>query len=297
MKQTSIAVMLTCYNRKQKTLDCLESLSNQTLLEGIKLSIYLVDDGSTDNTSEAVRQAYPQVNVLQGDGNLFWTGGMQLAFSTAIRDRHDFYVWLNDDTMLYPTALKTLLETFDQVAQSTRHTIVVGSTQDPETQALTYGGLLKGRWYHPCQFGWVQPSNQPQPCDTMNGNCVLIPHQVVELVGGLDTVFRHYAADYDYGLRAKQKGCTLWITPGYIGTCDYNDPKSRKQTTKSELSDQMKKLGQPKGIATDVILHPFWEWKAFTERHAGLFWPIYWLLPYRRMIWMTSFGKRKQVSA
>jgi len=299
MTQTSIAVLLTCYNRRQKTLDCLETLAQQSLLEGIKLGIYLVDDGSTDNTSEAIQQTYPQVNLLQGDGTLFWTGGMQLAFSAAIRDQHDFYLWLNDDTLLYPTALKTLLETFNQVAeQETLHTIVVGSTQDPQTKEFTYGGVLKGRWFHPCQFRWVKPIDQPQRCDTMNGNCVLIPHEVVELVGGLDLVFRHYAADFDYGLRAKQKGCTLWIAPGYVGTCDYNHPRLRKQTTKSELSDQIKKLEQPKGIATeDAILHPFWEWKAFTERHAGLLWPIYWLLPYRRMVWMTSFGKRKEMSA
>jgi len=298
MKPSNLAVLLTCFNRKQKTLDCLSALSKQTLPETIELCIYLVDDGSTDGTAEAVLQAYPHVKVLQGNGSLFWTGGMQLAMTEASRNNHDFYLWLNDDTDLYPTALQTSLDAFEQVTQQgDSRAIVVGSTQDPESGEFTYGGVLKGNWTHPCKFRWLPPIDQPQRCDTMNGNFVLIPHEVAELVGGLDLTFRHYASDFDYGLRARQKGCTIWIAPGYVGTCVYNHPRLRKQTAKATLSDQMQKLEQPKGLGTDdVILHPFWEWKAFTERHAGLLWPLYWLLPYRRLVWSTRFTRRKELS-
>jgi GT2 family glycosyltransferase len=300
MKPSNLAVLLTCYNRKQKTLACLAALSKQALPETIELCIYLVDDGSTDGTAEAVLQAHPEVKILQGDGSLFWTGGMQLAFAEAMCNNHDFYLWLNDDTDLYPTALQRLLKTFEQLTAEQAHlrAIVVGSTQDPENGEFTYGGVRQVNWLHPCKFSEKKPTNQPQPCDTMNGNCVLIPHEVAELVGGLDVTFRHYAADYDYGLRARRKGCTVWIAPGFIGTCAYNHPKTRMQNSKMPLSEQVQKLEQPKGVDTeDVILHPFWEWKAFTERHAGLLWPIYWLMPYRRMIWLTWFGKGRELNA
>jgi GT2 family glycosyltransferase len=295
MKSSTLAVLLTCHNRKHKTLDCLEALYNQSVKNTVKLCIYLVDDGSTDGTTEAILQVYPQTKVLQGDGNLYWTGGMQLAFKTAIQSKHDFYLWLNDDTELYPTAIDILLNTSEQVNSSA---IIVGSTQDPDSSQFTYGGVLKGNWMHPCKFRWQQPTAQPQSCDTMNGNCVLIPHAAAELVGGLDSTFRHYAADFDYGLRAKQKGCEVWIAPNYVGTCVYNHPKARAALTKSSLGEQLDKLEQPKGLATqdDVILHPFWEWKAFTERHAGLLWPLYWLLPYRRIVWSTLFNRRKELS-
>lgn len=284
MELIKVAVLMTCYNRKQKTLACLDALFRSELPSNILLSVFLVDDGSTDGTAEIIKQRYPQVNILKGNGNLFWTGGTQLAFAEATNPKHDFYLWLNDDTELYPSALQTLLETFDQVTdQKHKPAIVVGSTQDLETGKLTYGGVLKGKWFHPCQFHWITPTQNPQTCDTMNGNCVLISHEVVALVGQLDTAFRHYAADFDYGLRAKQKGCTVWIAPGYVGTCEYNDPKLRSRS--SDVKDSLQKLEQPKGLAADdVILHPFWEWKEFTKRHAGLFWPVYWLLPYRRVL-------------
>jgi GT2 family glycosyltransferase len=111
MEYTSIAVLMTCHNRKLKTLVTLESLFKQTLTSEIALSVYLVDDGSTDGTSEGVQQKYPQVKLFSGDGNLFWNGGMRIAFSEAMKDEPDYYLWLNDDTVLAPEALNTLLTT------------------------------------------------------------------------------------------------------------------------------------------------------------------------------------------
>ncbi len=63
-----IAVLLTCHNRRAETLRCLEALLAQDA--GASLRVFLVDDGSTDGTGEAVRVSFPQVNVVQGDGSL-----------------------------------------------------------------------------------------------------------------------------------------------------------------------------------------------------------------------------------
>jgi GT2 family glycosyltransferase len=281
-----VAVLLTCFNRKQKTLDCLCTVFNQVLPESTIITVYLVDDGSTDETSETVRENYPQVNILQGTGNLYWTGGMQLAFSKAMEYGYDFYLWLNDDTLLYPDALEKLLETFQWLARRNDDCIVVGSTKDEETNALSYGGVNAGNWTHPCRFRWLNPTDLPQRCDTMNGNCVLIPHCVTKIIGGLDTKFRHYAADFDYGLRAKKKNISTWIAPNFVGTCEHNKTYKVSKTVKANLRDYslLQKLNEPKGLSTqDVILHPIDEWKAFTRRHAGPLWFFYWLFPYRRI--------------
>src|SRR4028118_1511310 len=126
MEYTSIAVLMTCHNRKLKTLLTLESLFRQTLTSEIALSVYLVDDGSTDGTSEEVQQKYPQVKLFSGDGNLFWNGGMRIAFSEAMKDEPDYYLWLNDDTVLAPEALNTLLTTSRQLfEQGEKKAIVV----------------------------------------------------------------------------------------------------------------------------------------------------------------------------
>jgi GT2 family glycosyltransferase len=279
-----IAVLLTCFNRSVQTLACLDALSNQAINIEVKLQIYLVDDGSTDGTSEAVKKAYPSVHVIQGNGNLFWTGGMRLAYSEASQQHHDYYLWLNDDTILFPNALNVLLTSALTLSKdNTSKSIIVGSTQDQETGKLTYGGLIRKSWLSPCKFNWVEPAgDELKICDTMNGNCVLVSNQVIETIGDLDPKFSHYAADYDYGLRATKAGCSVYVASGYVGTCPYNEHKSRMKNL--GLKEQLQQLQHPKGLAAeDVTLHPFWEWKEFTKRHAGFLWPVYWLIPYRRI--------------
>ena len=112
MDQMSVAVLMTVYNRKDSTLKCLSLLYRQTdslsRAGKYRFSVYLTDDGSTDGTSEAVSSLFPDVNIIKGDGSLFWNRGMCAAWDEAARTSPDFYLWLNDDTMLKPGAVALL---------------------------------------------------------------------------------------------------------------------------------------------------------------------------------------------
>ncbi|MEG3849282.1 glycosyltransferase family 2 protein [Microcoleus sp. herbarium19] len=291
MEQISIAVLMTCHNRKLKTLAALESLFKQILTSEIAIGVYLVDDGSTDGTAVAVQQTYPQVKIFSGDGNLFWNGGMRVAFSEAMKDDPDYFLWLNDDTVLDPEALNVLLTTSSElIKKGEKRAIVAGSTRDPETSDFTYGGIVKITPLLPFKFRFLEPTKAAQSCDSMNGNCVLIPRSVVQIVGNLDPAFIHYLSDWEYGLRARQKGCTVWVAPGYQGICAPN-PQSTKIEA-ANMSEGLQKMNQPKGLTfKDTTLQPWEEWKVFARRHGGLFWPIYWLLPYRRLVWLSVLSK------
>jgi GT2 family glycosyltransferase len=287
MPNITIATLITCHNRKQKTLDSLNSLFTQNDRAEISLAVYLVDDGSTDGTAAAVKQAYPQTHLIQGDGNLFWNGGMRMAFAAALDRDYDYYLWLNDDTILYPNAVWELLQTSVEVlARGSSPAIIVGSTCDPETGIFTYGGMVRESWWRPLRFPFLKPGKEPKRCDTINGNCVLIPRAVVRVVGNLDPAFTHYMGDLDYGLRTQQQGCTVWIAPGYVGTCSQNlRPRNLTQTI-ADLPwyQQLLRVGQPKGLSLkEVTLSPLDEWQIFAQRHGGLLWPIYWVFPYLRL--------------
>ncbi len=281
MNIVEIAVLITCHNRKDKTLACLSALFAQELPEDVELCVYLVDDGSADGTGEAVHQTYSQVKILQGDGSLFWNGGMRLAFAEAIKYSYDYYLWLNDDTILYRNALSLLLsESNLLVKQGDSRAIVVGSTQETDNGALSYGGLRRFTWAYPLKFHVVEPGDEAMPCDTMNGNCVLIPREVVELVGNLDPAYLHHMGDYDYGLRARRKGCSIWLVPGYVGRCESHLAAWRESNL--TLREKLKKVNTPKGLLLQ-------EWKVFSKRHGGLLWPVYWLMPYIKLFITSGF--------
>ena len=79
-----IAVLLTCFNRCQKTLRALNSLYkaaevfNEKNTMKLNLEVFLTDDGCTDNTSSNVKKAFPDKNItiVEADGNAFWAGGI-----------------------------------------------------------------------------------------------------------------------------------------------------------------------------------------------------------------------------
>jgi GT2 family glycosyltransferase len=275
MNVLKIAVLITCYNRREKTLACLSALFNQTLPKNVNYEVYLVDDGSSDGTSEAVAQHYRAVKIFYGDGNLFWNGGMRLAFAEAIKQDYDYYLWLNDDTILEKQALSLLLKQSQILGKRGEDkAIVIGSTKEPDREVTSYGGLVNCGWWTPLKDRIVEPGEEVKPCDTMHGNCVLIPRSVAEIVGNLDPTFIHNLGDYDYGKRAKQKGCSLWVAPGYIGICEAHPPAWREDGL--TLNQRLKQVNNPKGL-------PVNEWKVYAKRHSGAFWPIYWLSPYIKL--------------
>lgn len=267
-----IAVLLTCYNRKNKTLSCLHRLEDQEIPKGYLCDILIVDDGSTDGTGVAVNELFPDVIVIRGTGGLYWNQGMRLAWKTALNRRdYDYYLLLNDDTLLFNDALKRLLETESLLrSASGKPSILVGSTADPVDGNHTYGGVARVKNYIGIRFSLVEPGDKPKSCDTFNANCVLVTSEVVADVGILSNRFSHGMGDTDYGLRAKEKGYSCWVVPGYVGTCANNPLTNTWFDPELTLEERRRLLHSPKG-------KPPAEWLYFVKRHAGMVWVLAWI--------------------
>ena len=126
-------------------------------------------------------------------------------------------------------------------------------------------------------FDSVEPQNEPVECETITGNCVLIPSSVAAKVGNLDNAFIHTLGDLDYGLRARQLGCSIWVAPGYVGVCSRNSVAGSWADTSLSIVKRLRKATQVKGF-------PLRPWTIFVKRYSGKFWFIYWTLPYLRAI-------------
>lgn len=250
----SIAVLLTCHNRSDKTLASLTSLYKCVIPENHVLEVFLVDDGSTDGTAEKIKTQFPTVTIIQGDGSLFWNRGMYLAWQTAVNTKDfDYYLWLNDDTFLKKDAISNLLK------QTFTNSIVCGATQSAENNLITYGGFRK----NPDRL--VIPNGTFQECDYINGNCVLIPKEVFELVGNLDPFFQHALGDFDYGFRAKKCGVNLYIAPNFIGLCESHTELPKWMSSTISLNNRVKHLYS----AASGCYPP--EFFVYDKRHNGLF--------------------------
>lgn len=249
----TLAALLTVFNRKDKTLECLKRLYNQLPIDGYQVDVYIVNDGCTDGTPEAVALQYPEVNIVNGNGNLFWNRGMYTAWQEAAKKDYDFYLWLNDDTFIFQNALKILLGYSDE---TNNNAVIVSAICSSDREKTTYGG-------HGIN-GILTPNGTLQNCVTFVGNCVLIPKVIFHAVGNLDWKFRHAIGDLDYGYRVKKAGFDIYLSKEYLGICDLNPklpPWARKEVP---LIKRIKNLYSPLGYAEPI---PFFYYE---KRHFGI---------------------------
>lgn len=262
-----IAAIMTCHNRREKTLSSLGALREAADSEPRSLvSVFLTDDGSSDGTADAVLALPLEIWVIEGDGSLFWNRGTLRSWRAAHMSRlaFDAFLLLNDDTVLDSQALTVLLDTH----LLRRGAIVVGATRDATTGELTYGGVRRTSRWHPGKFRLLPELDRVQEADAANANCMLVPRQVVESVGMLDPVFTHGIGDYDYGLRAKRIGVPTIVAPGTVGACSRNDLAGTWLDNSLPLRHRLRLLESPRGL-------PRREWFEYLRRHGT---PLPWLV-------------------
>ncbi|MFK5894215.1 MAG: glycosyltransferase, partial [Pseudomonadota bacterium] len=91
-----IAIVIPVFNRVETTLNCLRQLQ-EIDKNGAEFNFIIVDDGSTDGTADAVKTHFPDSIVLMGDGNLWWTGAINMGAEYALKSDFDYVLCLNDD--------------------------------------------------------------------------------------------------------------------------------------------------------------------------------------------------------
>jgi GT2 family glycosyltransferase len=274
----TVCALLASHNRREQTLACLQALQASRGLRGLGLSAVLVDDGSTDGTADAVLAAFPWVQVIRADGSLYWCRAMHRAFAHALRESHAHYLWLNDDTVVSPDALVTLLATARERRGALGHPVIVaGSTADQASGRPSYGGGVRAVRWRLTSWQPLPPADRPQRVEVMDGNLVLIPAETAERVGNLDPVFEHAMGDYDYALRAQRQGVQVWLAPGVLAHCAPNPQAGSFHDPQLPTGRRWRALVDRKGL-------PWRSWLHFTRRHTGPWWPLYFVWPYLRVL-------------
>lgn len=275
----NIAVLLATFNRKEKTLSCLHSLyAQEGLPEDLKISVFLTDDNSADGTREAVRLAFPEVRIFKGSGNLFWAGGMRNSWTEARRTDPDYYLLLNDDTLLEKDAICRLLAYYT-LNGSVPNALAIGSTIDSENE-ISYGGR---KLYNQkkVQNYTAYSETEYVECDLANANIMLVPREIVNAIGILSERYTHSIADFDYTLTAKKAGFKAVVMPGVLGSC-IDDHGNNWKSPAVSLKDRINYLKSPKGLAYKeymgfIRLHfPSHVPEAFVKLWMKTLFPVLW---------------------
>ena len=105
-----IHILIPVHNGLDETVKCLASLAKQTYTD---YEVIVIDDGSTDGTQSYLRQNYPSVKIINGSGNLWWTGAMRKGIDWVLRNGvgdGDYLMSLNNDVILPEDTLSKLYQ-------------------------------------------------------------------------------------------------------------------------------------------------------------------------------------------
>lgn len=202
-------VVIPVHNRWHYTEACLAALRRQTF--GAFRTV-VVDDGSTDGTADHLAHAFPEVTVLRGSGNLYWTAAVNLGIAHALAQGAGQVLTLNNDTLPPPDFLAQMH------GQSLGHPdALLGPLElDADTGGVRYAGE---------RINWLKANAEPindtsspgqrgglHSVDWLPGRGLLIPAGVFAKIGLFDArTFPHYFADLDFTRTARRHGFPLYL--------------------------------------------------------------------------------------
>lgn len=235
-KIKKVEIVIPVYNRRDTTLQALQSL-RRINSENLSVHIIIVDDGSTDGTSEAIRQKFPEVQIVAGDGTLHYAAGTNRGFSAALENNPDYIAAMNDDAVFHEDFLQKLVKTAELNPRS-----IVGSLlllwDNPHKvfQVDFQWKTLAGGWMQPDKTAFDFPQTAFE-VEGMAGNCLLYPVEAIRECGLMDEEkFPHGWGDIQYLVRMKKMGWRLMVEPKSLVWCEPNtNPKPLHQLSLREI--------------------------------------------------------------
>ncbi|WP_260632953.1 glycosyltransferase family 2 protein [Paenibacillus xylanexedens] len=218
-----VSIIIVNYNTRQLTLDCLASVyASQT---SYQYEVIVIDNASHDGSVEAIRDAYPEIQLITNRDNTGFAvannRGMELA-------KGRYILLLNSDTVVQPDTLHTMIYFMDrhpEMGASGCKVILPDGSLDkackrgfPTPSASFYYAFGISRLFpdrpkfNQYQLGHLSPDDE-YPVDCLVGAFMLVRRETIDQVGGLDETFFMYGEDIDWCYRIKEAGWGIFYYP------------------------------------------------------------------------------------
>ncbi|TFB12214.1 glycosyltransferase family 2 protein [Candidatus Marinimicrobia bacterium MT.SAG.3] len=208
-----VEVIILTWNGKEDTIECLNSLQK---VKYDNFDITIVDNASTDGSAEIIAAEFPSVNLLKNNTNLMYAGGNNVAIKEALNGDAEYFLILNNDTILHEDFLEHLVKAFKS---EEKVGIVAPKINYYNNRKLIWyaGGFVNiftGNIYHrglrKQDDGKYDLSHE---VDYATGCCMLIKRELFEKIGLLDEAYYIYTEDVDFSFKAQAAGYKVVFEP------------------------------------------------------------------------------------
>ncbi|TGL56533.1 glycosyltransferase family 2 protein [Leptospira ognonensis] len=198
-------VILPVHNRKNVTEKLIRSLKEQTYQD---FTLVLVDDGSTDGTSEMVTGYFGNVVVIRGKGNWWWGGSLHQGYKWLTKNKVSAeanILILNDDVVFEKDFLQIGIEKINENPDA----LILSQDYDSVTGELLDSGSNVD-WEHLI----FSNAKSPEEINILSTRGLFFKMRVFYEIGGFHpTLIPHYQSDYEFTHRAFRKGFRMLTFP------------------------------------------------------------------------------------
>ncbi len=236
-RKLNVEIVIPVYNRRETTLKGLKSLSKIDKTD-LNITILVVDDNSSDGTSDAISEHFPDVKLIFGDGSLHYAAGTNRGISDALTRKPDYILTANDDAIFHEQFLQRLIRTAERNPKSIIGGLLLLWTEPHRVFQVDFKWkTFSDGWTLPAESTvWDFPDSAFE-VEGMAGNCVLFPIESIRECGLLDEKSFPYGwGDIQYVVRMRKAGWRLLIEPRSFIWCEPNTyPKPLHQLPFSEI--------------------------------------------------------------
>ncbi len=209
-----VFIIILNWNGLADTIECIESLAQITYYN---YKIVIVDNGSANKEAEKLKSKYSNLKVIALDHNTGYTGGCNTGIKYAIKNKADYVLLLNNDTVVSENFLNILIGTMEKEK-------ALGITSPKilyykSNKVWSMGGLTHIFLGMTSMIGKGKVSKHYEETlqpEFVSGCAMLIKKEVIKSVGLLNNAYFAYYEDVDFSYRVKKEDYFLKIIPSSI---------------------------------------------------------------------------------
>lgn len=211
-----IGVVIPCFNNLDVLKESIPSIYTDNF------SFVVFDDGSTDGTSEWLKNNFPNIHCIKGDGSNWWTGSLKKGIDYCMTLDCEYIVSLNADVLITPEIVSKLIKCSIDNDDAIVASLVV-DIKNPSSVLWSGSKFTKIHKFVPIYTSrYLVKAGQsvdevpvnPYSVDEVHGRGVLLPMRCIDIIGNYDSdTFQHYGGDTDFSFRANNLGVKMLVEP------------------------------------------------------------------------------------